>query len=124
MKCRMLLTKQAEELNHIWSIVVVKDDLISVISVTCGVSQMKFIHWTMVRPTIPSGPFCKAQKRQGSGWKGKQGHERQFCLWKRRDDIFVSWMEKIIRERKAISDLRKRQLETKERWEKDQGLLD
>lgn len=41
-----------------------------------------------------------------------------------KEDIFVSLMEKIIRERKAISDLRKRQLETKERREKDQGLLD
>lgn len=41
-----------------------------------------------------------------------------------KEDIFVSLMEKIIRERKAISDLRKRQLETKERREKDQGLPD
>lgn len=41
-----------------------------------------------------------------------------------KEDIFVSLMEKITRERKAIGDLRKRQLETKERWEKDQGLLD
>lgn len=85
---------------------------------------MEFIHWTMVRPTIPSGLFCKAQKRQGSGWKGKQGHERHFCLCKRSDGMFVSLMEKIIRERKAIGDLRKRQLETKERWEKDQVLFD
>lgn len=54
---RMLLTKQAEELDHIWSIVVVRDDLISVISVAGGVSQMEFIHWTMVRPIIPSAPF-------------------------------------------------------------------
>lgn len=84
MKCRMLLTKQAEELNHVWSIVVVKDDLISVISVAGGVSQMEFIHWTMVRPTIPSDPFCKAQKRQGSGWKGKQDpmekKRQHFCF--------------------------------------------
>lgn len=87
-------------------------------------SQKEFIHWTMVRPTIPEGLFYKAQKRQGSGWKGKQGHERHFCLCKRSDGMFVSLMEKIIRERKAIGDLRKRQLETKERWEKDQVLFD